>query len=232
MLAHVLPREQNKQIGRWFAMCSTFENADNLYWPRHEYIADTLDGGIAEFLPSMNAKSIERWAGHPGNSEQLPLHWSAPERSQHPNSSHSKLHAHCKCRGVEFWIARPSDGSKYKAKMCGCDNCRLRNGMEWFVTAVAQIPNCKISLDEDGGIVYLRRQTFGTLKYYRASPTVEKAFCRVCGATVFLTSEGMDMMKVAVGLFAADEGARAETWLDWSLENLKLVDDNWVQTCG
>lgn len=226
MLAHVLPRERNKFVGRWFAMCGTLEDAGDVYWPRHEYIADTVDGGIADILHLMNGRQIERWARHPGEGEQLPLHWLSPDRWRTPTSPNNKLHAHCKCNGIKFWIARPADGSKYAAKVCACDSCRLGNGMEWFVSATAQIQASQISLDEDGLVPYQRYLDLGTLKTYRSSPTITKGFCATCGATVFLAREETNILRIAVGLLAAPEGSRAETWLNWSPKELQFVKDN------
>lgn len=91
MLAHVLPRERNKYVGRLFAMCGTLENAEDVYWPHHEYIADTLDGGIADLLPSANGKRIERWARQPREGEQLPLYWLSPDRWRTLTSPTNKL---------------------------------------------------------------------------------------------------------------------------------------------
>ncbi|OQV04707.1 hypothetical protein CLAIMM_09556 [Cladophialophora immunda] len=135
MVARVLPRERRDgSVARWFVMCGTLESAgagdadadvQGVYRPRHEYLADTLDGGVADMLPSCaQSGRIERWAGHPGEGEQLALHWVSPGRP--PSSTPSladRLHAHCKCGGVEFWIARPADGgSKYVATLCACDH--------------------------------------------------------------------------------------------------------------
>lgn len=98
--------------------------------------------------------------------------------------------------------------------------------MEWFASASAQIPSGHISLDEDGLLVYQQHLDFGTLKTYRSSPTVTRGFCGTCGATVFLSRAGTDIMRIAIGLLAAPEGARAETWLNWSLKELQFVKDN------
>lgn len=226
MLAHVLPRERNTHIGIWFAANGTLENAKGAYWPRHEYVGDTLDGGLADLLPSINGKLIERWHGHPGDGEQLPLRWRDPDTDESGvlTPSSTKLYARCKCGGIEFWIARPADGSKYEAKISASDSFRLGNGMQWFVSGAAQIPSSQIFLDEDGLIPYQKLQTFGTMKTYRSSATIQRCFCGTCGAAIFLAREGTDMMTVAIGILAAPEGARAETWLDWSLEELQSVE--------
>ncbi|KAK3118013.1 hypothetical protein LTR53_000049 [Teratosphaeriaceae sp. CCFEE 6253] len=76
----------------------------------HEYLTDTLDGGLSDFLTHVDGKPIDRWPGKPGEGERLPLHWQSPTRPP-PNPTPSpadKLRAHCKCNGVEFWLARPS----------------------------------------------------------------------------------------------------------------------------
>lgn len=62
---------------------------------------------------------------------------------------------------------------------------------------------------------------FGTLKWYRSSNTAMRSFCSGCGACVFYVhDDGLDnetpgVLNVAVGLFSASEGARADEWLCW-----------------
>ncbi|KAF2487541.1 Mss4-like protein [Neohortaea acidophila] len=114
MLSHYWKDGDDRSKGeQWDAMTGTLEQADGIFeLQSHEFVADTLDGGQADFLPSVNGKAISRWAGWPGKSEQLPLYWTSPNRPSIRESRAEKVHAHCKCGGVQFWIARPSERSE------------------------------------------------------------------------------------------------------------------------
>ncbi|KAF2726137.1 hypothetical protein K431DRAFT_280153 [Polychaeton citri CBS 116435] len=225
MLAHVIPRAPKESQGRWYAMCGTLEVAESIYWPRHEYVEDTLDSGCASFLPSMNGRSIERWAQHPNKYQQLQLHWVMHDRLEIKPLPCAKLHAYCKCGGVDFWIRRPANRTKYLAKLCACDSCRLANGMEMLASATACVDTRQISLDEAGKTPFPVGLEFATLKTRCSSPDVVRGFCATCGASVFNHVKGEDTVDVAVGLLDVHEGARAESWLDWKSIDLKFQED-------
>ncbi|RMY70150.1 hypothetical protein D0863_05973 [Hortaea werneckii] len=97
----------------WAVATGTLESIEGVVEAaRHIFVADTLDGGFADFLRDVNGKTIERWPQHFGKNEQLPLNWrgsepNKPGHAEHPNL----LHAHCKCEGVSFYISRPSAAS-------------------------------------------------------------------------------------------------------------------------
>ncbi|RMY92870.1 hypothetical protein D0864_05811 [Hortaea werneckii] len=97
----------------WAVATGTLESIEGVVEAaRHIFVADTLDGGFADFLRDVNGQAIERWSQHFGKNEQLPLHWrgsepNKPGHAEHPNL----LHAHCKCEGVSFYISRPSAAS-------------------------------------------------------------------------------------------------------------------------
>lgn len=222
MVARVLPQKREEEsTATWFIACGTLGDTKNIYRPRHEYLSDTLDGGIADFITVSNNKRVERWGRHPGDGEQLPSYWPSLLRRNLPIAN--TLKAYCKCRGIEFWITRLANGKMFEVRLCTCDSCRLANGMEWFSGASATIGPSYIFLDKDGQNQYQRGEKFGTLQIYPSSPGVERSFCGVCGATVFLDHTGAGEVRVAVGLLDADEGSRAETWLSWPLAEQEQV---------
>ena len=97
----------------WDIMTGTLEKADGVFnLVGYEYVADTLDGGFSDFLHTINVKQLERWPYRPNQGEQLPLYWQSPDQPTITPKPDDKLHCHCKCGGVEFWIARPSERSK------------------------------------------------------------------------------------------------------------------------
>ena len=241
----------------WDATCGSLEKADESVYrvKLHEFITDTIDGGFSDFLPSINGKPITRWSLHPNKSEQLPQYWQSPERPQVKASPSDRLHCHCKCGGVNFWIARPSErskkasgawpdlliphylgqpksdgsawwlrdnGTKFLAGNCSCNSCRLDTGMEFISWAF--VPTLDISLDAEGKTSF--SLPFGTLQGYRSSPDVNRYHCGTCGASAFFqTDERMDLVDVAIGLMDAPEGARAESWVEWTTKRLSFRED-------
>ncbi|KAI7278639.1 hypothetical protein KC345_g5837 [Hortaea werneckii] len=114
MLVRYQERDQSSSDEvTWAVATGTLESIEGVVEvARHIFVADTLDGGFADFLPDVNDQRIERWAQHFGKNEQLPLHWRDPERSKRGHAEHlNPLHAHCKCEGVSFYISRPSAAS-------------------------------------------------------------------------------------------------------------------------
>jgi hypothetical protein len=114
MLAHFYTDADDHSKGEnWDIMSGTFEQADGVFeYQAHEFIADTLDGGVADVLPSIDGKELPRYALWPEDGKQVPLDWRSEDRPQVKPSPNDKLHCRCKCGGVECWIARPSDRSK------------------------------------------------------------------------------------------------------------------------
>lgn len=114
ILAHCYrDAEYHSKGSSWDAPTGTFERIDGLFEMKgHEQVADTLDGGFADFLTTYQDEPVDRWPHRPGKGEQIPLRWERPDRPKITPKSDDRLHAHCKCGGVEFWIARPSERSR------------------------------------------------------------------------------------------------------------------------
>lgn len=123
----------------------------------------------------------------------------------------------------ESWWLRARKG-KFLAGLCACDTCRLVSGMD--ISAWAFVPAIDMTLDAEGKVLFTTE--FGTLKSYSSSPGVTRHFCSRCGAMVFydhVDRQRMRLLDVAVGLLAAPEGARAESWLEWRTERLSFPED-------
>ncbi|KAK5712728.1 hypothetical protein LTR15_011720 [Elasticomyces elasticus] len=244
-------------LPKWTICTGTLEFADGIFDPAaNEFIGDTIDGGFSDFLPSVHGKQINRWTRGPGDGEQLPLYWQLSSRPKPDPKPSDRLHVHCKCSGVSFYIARPSartslekpllpsdrfsseaeankhldtsawwlreSGSKYLARACSCDSCRLATGQEWVVWSF--VPMIEMSLDKEGNQPFTLDT--GTLKHYRSSDVATRHFCGECGATVFWEGdERPHILDVAVGLLDAPEGARAESWLWWETDFVSFRED-------
>lgn len=218
MLARVLPKDRNITIATWFVTCGSLIDASNVYHPRHEYLEDTIDGGITNAVQVVNNKPVARWARDPEQGQQLPLYWVSPLRPSLSSIPADKLHARCKCRGVEFWIKRPANGSRSPVKLGHKNSWRLDNGMEPYATATFEVESDQVFLDESAILSYPLRPGFGTLRTWWSSADARKKFCGVCGASVFLTTGDGSRLEIAVGVLGAPEGVRAESWLEWPPE--------------
>ncbi|KAJ3579959.1 hypothetical protein NPX13_g607 [Xylaria arbuscula] len=128
---------------------------------------------------------------------------------------------------------------RYLAGTCACRSCRLTLGFE--IQSWAFIPRANIffhirhvSSSEAGAgkdtheVVPLDFETLPVdiLMSYESSPGVRREFCRSCGATVFWRDRWRpELMDVSIGLLDADEGSRAETWLDWWTARVSFSED-------
>lgn len=218
MLARVLPKDRNTTIATWFATCGSLIDAGNVYHPQHEYVEDTIDGGVTNAVQFVNNKPVSRWARQPNQGQQLPLYWVSPLRPSLSSIAADKLHARCKCRGVEFWVTRPANGLRSQVKLGHHNSCRLDNGMEPYATATFEVEPDHILLDESGLLSYTLRPDFGTLRTWCSPAEASKKFCGVCGASVFLAKGDGSRLEVSVGVLEAPEGVRAESWLQWPPE--------------
>ncbi|KAK5014270.1 hypothetical protein LTR39_003236 [Cryomyces antarcticus] len=138
----------------------------------------------------------------------------------------------------EKWWLR-SNGTKYLAGTCTCRSCRVAAGnaevVEW-----AFVPACNISITDTDvpsvlpGMLHREGEYFPKplhtniegLTTYRSSDHATRHFCATCGASVFWSSPGRpELIDVAVGLFDAPEGARAEGWLEWWTERVSFGEE-------
>ncbi|KAI0805448.1 hypothetical protein GGR55DRAFT_276256 [Xylaria sp. FL0064] len=139
---------------------------------------------------------------------------------------------------------------RYMAGTCACVSCRLTSGFE--IQTWAFIPRANIFFhirgnnahlagndsrvsSEAQSIIPLDFSTLpaGILTSYESSPGVRREFCSRCGATVLWRDRWRpELMDVSVGLLDADEGARAETWLDWWTGRVSFAEDAGIGRTG
>lgn len=241
---------------RWDVYSGTLEQVNDIFEVEaHEFLADTLDGGFGDFFPAFKGKPIPRFSGFPNKSDELPLYWYSKDRPQIEPSPSDKLHCHCKCGGVNFWIARPSERSKkalgawpdvlipYHSNQPRSDGSAwwLRDNGTKFLGGVCSCNSCRL----DTGMEWIEwafvpniditldeegkvpfKLPFGTLKAYASSHNVRRYHCSTCGASAFFEADDrIDLVDVAVGLMQAPEGARAETWIEFRTQRLSFRED-------
>lgn len=115
MLSFCVPKPSNTYRSEsWDVMTGTLDAFDSILDPKgYEYLHDTRDGGISDFMSTLDNRPLERWSHDINTSPQLPLYWrdlSTKEESLNPTTTTTaaRLPAHCKCNGVTFYIARPT----------------------------------------------------------------------------------------------------------------------------
>ncbi len=216
----------------------------------HIFVGDTGDGGASEWLPG-----VEAWEGFSKESKRVEVDIAGGEGKEQGKKKESgkpraqKLHAYCHCKGVELVISRPDassaaptasrgdivshdtsrdspawwlrdNGTKYLGGTCACASCRLASGFD--VQTWAFVPESNITQLDGKPLDYAA----GTLKRYESSEGVQREFCSRCGATVFWHADRRPgIVDVSVGLLDAEEGARAEEWLEWETGRISFGEE-------
>ncbi|KAH6711993.1 hypothetical protein BKA61DRAFT_553276 [Leptodontidium sp. MPI-SDFR-AT-0119] len=264
----------------WFCTGGIIEQTpssktNGVLWPediikvsRHDFVLDTIDGGIVPFLLNLNGRSIPTWSAAADLSTpdtkpdlphedllQLPIISSRNSRSRDENSY---LSVKCHCGGVSLLIERgnytssspvefstrslPTDPTKHLTYLCACRSCRLATGVSltaWTLVPPSSVFNGNLSPAPPKTNTHelspsippstnLLPVVFGyhtsnlesnlglTLKHNWSSTDTCRSFYRVCGATVsYWCAKRPLEVDLAVGLFRAEEGSLARSWMEW-----------------
>ncbi|KAI3327175.1 hypothetical protein HD806DRAFT_486266 [Xylariaceae sp. AK1471] len=180
----------------------------------------------------------------------VPYHTDSPQ-IQNPEDKKWWLRPDLNYRSEESDTASAEDVElrRYLAGTCACRSCRLTSGFE--IQTWAFVPRANVffhirhaprdsptspsltsqSMQEVNATISTIPLDFTTLPSniltsYESSQGVRREFCARCGATVFWRDRWRpELLDVSVGLLDADEGARAETWLDWWTGRVSFAED-------
>lgn len=219
----------------------------------HIFVPDTRDGGLTAWIPNIPA-----WKGHTAQphrpGEQMTI---SPQKQTKASKERSSevLQAHCHCRGVQFKITSPNEGSKsLSAARSNLFSSDVTNGtldnkddVKWWLCAndtkylagMCACQSCRLASGFDiqmwtfvpkSNILQLNGEPLdfkmGSLKQYNSSKGTYREFCSTCGATVFWHDETRsNLIDVSVGLLDAVEGARAESWLEWRTVRVSFEEE-------
>ena len=232
-----------------FDICTgALDRADGVIELRnHIFVPDTKDGGFSQWLPEIPA-----WEEF-SQSKQWVIR--ERKQSTNASDKEAELLAFCQCKGVQFKITPPNEdsnypsspspellendatshvstsgtsnkwwlcagGQKYLAGTCACHSCRLSAGFD--IQAWAFIPKANI-LHVNGDPLNFRADS---LAQYESSKGVYRHFCFTCGATIFWRGDNRpEVVDVSVGLLDAEEGSRAENWLQWQTSRVSFEEE-------
>ncbi|KAK3390005.1 Mss4-like protein [Podospora didyma] len=199
--------------------------------------------GMWDWLPKLGDRPLKIWNPEPGN-KTFPIPPPDPPKQEFDaHTGKEVLRAECHCGGFSITFPRPNDvpglaedewastyvsktdPNKWVAVPDACNDCRVMNGAHVIAWMFVPLTSISPPLPKDF--------KFGTLTPYVSSPGVRRAFCGVCGATVFYSSEhkartaendGRKIVDIAVGLLRAPEGILAEKWLTWRSSKVGFLD--------
>lgn len=222
----------------WFVSAASVDAEDDIWnFAGHVFVGSTGDGGLAPLLQEIGGKELgmwDKWAGKSAPWHSSDWHAALEPRLNGPD----RLHAHCHCGGVEFFISRP-DGDetfteidednvrKHKDKWLGihdvCTSCRLTIST-WVISWIFPSRD-KITLAD--GSPYPADGIFGTAKAYSSSAGVNRTFCGRCGAAVsYVSDERLHIIDIAAGLLDHNrQNVRAEDWIEWRSYKLAWESD-------
>ncbi|KAF8155683.1 Mss4-like protein [Crassisporium funariophilum] len=216
----------------------------------HKFVADTLDGGLADQLTEVDGKKLPRYSYEEG-SEELPVGWRSPAlKDKNEERNAKQLRAYCHCGTIKFYITRPDDLSsatirnikdekwwlapcesheltRYLAGHCACSNCRRGSGFEVQSWAFVSRGNVHEMNSDEPIELYNDHLRPAGLKQYLSSPGKYREFCGTCGANVFWWHVGRpDVIDISVGLLDHEQaGVRAEQWLKWHKHRVSFSED-------
>jgi hypothetical protein len=98
----------------------------------------------------------------------------------------------CLCGAVRYQVAGPLRN----VIGCHCTQCRKQTGHFMAATAAKH--------------EHFRLKTEKGLKWYRSSDKAKRAFCQVCGSTLFWQGKDRDYVAIAAGTLEGITGLRME----------------------
>ncbi|KAI4724720.1 hypothetical protein E4T49_07549 [Aureobasidium sp. EXF-10728] len=94
-----------KLDGRLFIHTGALDQLDDtIQFKRQIFVKDTKDGGFSHWLKELPIET------HATLDDNLSADW--PQSIKQPaDKASERLHAHCLCNGINFWISRPLKSS-------------------------------------------------------------------------------------------------------------------------
>lgn len=186
------------------------------------WVGDTGDGGVSGWVGGGKKGSVEGWGGgkwmfgrggEVASEERVAKMVEGVQKELLGREKGEEvLSGRCHCGAVRIEVLPPEKGAEKKdcsADLCACTSCRRTSGFE--VTAWAHVRKDKVRMKGGEGYEVGMKK----MGCYESSKGTRRYFCRNCGAKVFYDRDELKRLDIALGLFEAEEGCRAERWFAW-----------------
>lgn len=215
--AHIFGAVQLGDAKTWFVSAPSVDAEEGVWdFAGHVFVGSTGDGGLATLLQNIGGKELGLWETWSGKSPPWHPSENNKETKTVEDPKNDRLHAHCDCGGIEFYISRPTGDETFKevdennvrrhkdkwlALHDVCNTCRLTVST-WVISWFFPSQN-HITLAD--GSPYPKDSNFGTAKAYSSSPGVDRTFCSKCGAAAsYVCDDRPHVIDVPVGLLDTD----------------------------
>jgi len=208
--------------GIWLVSTGALEKTEGIVKVGyHQYVGDTLDGGLADHYVSLDGKELPRYT-ESENSKTVPLGWKEERIAKKEvltGVEDDKLAAYCYCKTISLYLTRPQQEDakddkkwwlvpakeddptsrpRFIAGHCFCNSCRLSCGA-LFQTHII-LPRANVYDAHTSKPIKLAVPKDGTtnpdrpkgLKQYESTPGTFREACGTCGATVFYWSKNAE----------------------------------------
>lgn len=125
-------------------------------------------------------------------TQQKPPAKRSPAKKAAKPTAPGVLKGTCGCGAVQFQVQGPMSGVVW----CHCSKCQRFHGGPGPYTSVAR-----------GALSFQKREG---LAWWDASPTVQRGFCKVCGASLFFSDSNEARVSIAAGALVSPTGLESK----------------------
>ncbi|KAF8962639.1 Mss4-like protein [Flammula alnicola] len=174
--AYMLEAKDDKPEPTWFVSTGTLGRTEGVVKVGHHiFVADTLDGGLADHFRVLEGVEIPRHTGTE-DGPTLPVEWKAEkllrndEQHKEAGEDAERLEAYCHCKKISVYLTRakqeeakdprkwwlvpgndsdPTSRVRFMSGHCFCTSCRLTSGttvQSWIILPRANVIDVRTSL--------------------------------------------------------------------------------------
>jgi hypothetical protein len=192
------------------------DKAEDIFnFKNHIFVTSTRDGGFSEMVPKISERVLKCWEGHVGDEGELTPDWKdAIKATLKPGTKEDRLHVHCQCNGVSFYISRPDWNSEAfkkdfpnvpipgpeprdRQKEYKLNNWFIATNRKKYIANNCVCTSCRLGSGSEVvqwsfvPTCFISQEDgspfsrlFGTMKEYNSSENTWRRFCGTCGASI------------------------------------------------